>query len=70
MKLGRVEVVLDYIVDLDNPDMVQHAKDAIFSDIGNIYPNDLDTIIHVNEDGHGLEESDIPEFLREDEDDD
>jgi len=70
MRLGRVEVRLDYVVDLDNPDMVQHAKDAIDADLTQMHPDGFDMIIHVNEDSHGLEESDIPEFLREDEDDD
>jgi hypothetical protein len=33
MRLGKVSFKSEYIVDLDNEDMVQHAKDAIVEDL-------------------------------------
>lgn len=33
MRLGRVEFSVSYVVDLDNPDMVAHAEDALYDDV-------------------------------------
>jgi hypothetical protein len=33
MRLGRVEFRVSYVVDLDNPDMITHAQDAVFDDV-------------------------------------
>ena len=33
MRLGRIEFNMGYVVDLDNEDMVWHAKEAIADDV-------------------------------------
>jgi len=66
MRLGRVRVSIEYVVDLDNKEMVDHAKDCIVEDIDNAVKfNEEHTLLEIDTDGHGLEESDIPEFLLE-----
>lgn len=66
MRLGRIEIKLGYTIDLDDPEMVAHAKDAILDDIRELYKHDdellaLIKIIRIR----GLKESDIPVFLTE-----
>jgi len=68
MRLGRVRVSTEYVVDLDNKEMVDHAKDCIVEDINNaIKYFEVYGLLEIDTDGHGLEESDIPEFLLENE---
>jgi len=73
VKLGRVVIDLGYVVDIENPDMVERAKDAIFEDMMNavkydeVY-NNIDIV-----DDPEANECDIPDFLKdldEEEDDD
>lgn len=33
MRLGRVEFSVSYVVDIDNPEMVARAEDAVFDDV-------------------------------------
>ena len=33
MRLARVEFSIGYVVDLDNEDMIDHAKEAVFEDV-------------------------------------
>ncbi len=66
MRLGRVFIKIGYVVDLDNEDMVDHAKDRITQNLGEglDYPN-FDALFGIEEDAQYVWE-DIPEFIRED----
>ena len=67
MRLGRVQITNGYVVDLDNENMVQEAKDALFEDFSNSilkYPVEFDFLIEFKEES-GLTEEDIPEFLKD-----
>lgn len=62
-RLGRVMFSISYVVDLDNKDMVDEAKDCLYEDIFSIVKDgDLYNLIKVCSDKK-LKESDIPEFL-------
>lgn len=64
--LGKVYFELEYVVDLDNPDMVQHAKTALWEDIMSMFKYDeIHNCIGVKEDKKA-KEKDIPEFLLDD----
>jgi hypothetical protein len=64
-KIGIVKLSLDYVVDLDNYDMVEHAKDALYEDIWTaIKYNEINDYISV-EISKDKTEKDIPEFLKE-----
>ena len=68
MRLGRIEFNMGYVVDLDNKDMVWHAKDAIADDVMSVVQGGnipLDTITEGK-----FVEGDIPDFLLDDEDGD
>jgi hypothetical protein len=56
---------IEYTVDLDDEDMVQHAKDCIAEDIDNAVKNDeaYDQIKIVHD--PKAKKSDIPDFLKE-----
>jgi len=75
MKLGFVEFCHSYLVDLDNPEMVQHAKDALYQDIETCAQDgaEFDAQAKVRELRFGEEhwsEGDIPDFLTEDDEED
>jgi hypothetical protein len=62
-RLGTVTLKISYIVDLDNPSMVDHAKESIREDIEEaLTRNNLDNHIEITHDGT-LQESQIPAFL-------
>lgn len=66
MRLGRVEFSVSYVVDLDNPDMIAHAEDAIFDDVWMMGKDrDIDRHVVIVEAGPDDTPEDIPEFLRE-----
>ena len=66
MKLGKVVINLEYVVDLDNKEMVEHAQDALYEDLMSAYKyNGLANWIGIKEGDENLSESDIPEFLLE-----
>ncbi len=66
MKLGKVVINLEYVVDLDNKEMVEQAQDALYEDLMSAYRyNGLADWIGVKEGDENLSESDIPEFLLE-----
>tara|TARA_B100000614_G_scaffold222415_1_gene210181 strand:+ start:171 stop:386 length:216 start_codon:yes stop_codon:yes gene_type:complete len=68
MQLGKVVINLEYVVDLDNKEMVAQAQDALYEDLMSAYKyNGLANWIGIREGGEGLSESDIPEFLLEEE---
>jgi len=61
MRLGRVEFNIGYVIDLDNENMVDHAKEAIQEDIESAIRNGVS--INIVTDYDGITEGDIPEFL-------
>lgn len=65
MKLGRVTLNLDYVVDMDNPEMVRQATECFYEDLmaGYKYDNIMNWI-DVVEDNTATEDM-IPEFLLE-----
>lgn len=66
MRMGKVRILDEYVVDLDNEEMVEHAKDALIEDVFNTIKFDsVQDGIEIIEDAT-LIEADIPEFLRED----
>jgi hypothetical protein len=67
-RLGRVCVNTGYVVDLDNEDMVQHAKDALYEDLENASKhNEWHQWIQI-EKKIDAKEVDIPTFLIEEDD--
>ena len=70
MKLGKVKIEMEYVVDLDNEDMIEEAKNALYEDLMNAYKYDeIYNHIEVTEQDKTLKESDISEFLLENEED-
>jgi hypothetical protein len=66
MKLGKVKIELEYVVDLDNEEMVNDAKTYMYEDIMNIVKyGELFDIIEVTDEDKTLKEEDIPDFLKE-----
>ena len=62
-RFGRVGIHLSYVVDLDDKDMIEEAKDCFYEDIMNAYKYDeLHTWVDVFPDSN-VDETDIPEFL-------
>lgn len=62
-RLGRVQVSMSYVVDLDNQDMVDEAKECLVEDLMNMYKyNEEYSNIEVVEDKKA-KIGDIPEFL-------
>jgi hypothetical protein len=69
MKLGRICVDLNYIVDMDNEEMVRHATEALYEDLmQGIKYGDIANWIRVSEDNNAKEDM-IPEFLLEEQND-
>ena len=64
MKTGVVKLSLEYVVDIEDDDMVQQAKDALYDDLMSAYKNDkLGSWIKVEE-APMADPDDIPDFLR------
>jgi hypothetical protein len=69
MKLGRICVDLNYIVDMDNEEMVRHATEALYEDLmQGVKYGDLANWIRISEDKDAKEDM-IPEFLLEEKND-
>lgn len=70
MRLGKVQIISGYVVDLDNDVMVQHAKDALYDDFDNAIrnPDEFYFMIDYDKDSEKFNQSDIPEFLKTEED--
>jgi hypothetical protein len=73
MRLGKVKIKFEYVVDLDSEYMIKEAKYALCHDLMNaLYPlhqckhSKIHEIIEVTEQDNNLEPSDIPIFLTED----
>lgn len=65
MKMGRLEFSIDYVVDLDNKDMVRHAIQAMIDDLNELVKGDeLEEYINEVADDT-LSVDDIHEFLTE-----
>ena len=65
MKLGRISLDLNYIVDMDNEEMVRHAIEALYEDLmQGVKYGDLANWIRISEDKDAKEDM-IPEFLLE-----
>ena len=69
MKLGRISLDLNYIVDMDNEEMVRHATEALYEDLmQGVKYGDLSNWIRISEDKDAKEDM-IPEFLLEEQND-
>jgi len=67
--LSRLVIDLSYVVDVNDPDMIEHARSAIYEDLINLYKNDeLAEAITLQDVDPTLTYADIPEFLLEDQD--
>jgi hypothetical protein len=67
--LARLVIDLSYVVDINDPDMIEHARAAIYEDVCNLIKTDeLAEAITLQEVDDTLTEADIPEFLLEDQD--
>jgi len=65
MRLGKVRFVCEYVVDLDDDNMVFQAEDCIVEDVCNaIKYREVCEWLDIAED-KTLTANDIPEFLRE-----
>ena len=62
-RLGRVEFNIGYVVDLDDENMIDHAKESIYEDILSAFKNGCN--LNIDTHGHKFSENDIPEFLIE-----
>jgi hypothetical protein len=67
MRLGRVYFSSSYVVDLDDPDMVAHAKDAVYEDICSANKYDEMGIWIKADAAPDASPNDIPEFLLDNE---
>jgi hypothetical protein len=70
MRIGRVFLKLEYVVDLDNRAMVEQARDILYDDIIKVATgkavDDIDALIKEEED-KSLSEDDISPLLLEEE---
>jgi hypothetical protein len=67
MRIGRVCIDLGYVVDMDNEEMVQHARDLLLEDLMAMFKggqDEVDANIREDEDCIGAyDETDIPDCL-------
>jgi hypothetical protein len=68
MKLGKVRLNLEYTVDTENQEMVDHAISALYDDIHNLVKTATlnDAVIVDTDLSETLDPDDIPAFLKED----
>jgi hypothetical protein len=67
--LARLVIDLSYVVDVNDPDMIEHARSAIYEDVYNLIKTDeLAEAITLQDVDPTLTEEDIPEFLLEGQD--
>jgi hypothetical protein len=65
MRMGYVRLVIDYAVDLDNPEQVEIAKDFVCEDVDSAVKfNEIEGYIEIVEDS-SLTEDDIHEGIIE-----
>ncbi len=69
MRLGKVQIHLDYVVDLDNEEMVQRAINALYEDLEIIFLTkdikEFEYLLSYDHKDPRLSESDIEDFLEE-----
>ncbi|NBO98757.1 MAG: hypothetical protein EBU90_01335 [Proteobacteria bacterium] len=62
--LARIVIDLSYVVDINDPDMIEEATQCIYEDIMNaVKYNELENYIVMQDPDPNLTEDDIPEFL-------
>ena len=67
--LAKITIDLGYVVDINDPDMIEHARNAFYEDIMSMVKyRELGDAIEVGEPDPSLSESDIPSFLFDDKD--
>lgn len=67
--LAKMTIDLGYVVDINDPDMIEHARNAFYEDIMNMVKyNELGDAIEVGEPDPVLTEDDIPSFLFDEKD--
>ena len=65
--LARLVIDLSYVVDVNDPNMIEHARAAIYEDVFNLIKTDeLAEAITLQDVDSNLTEADIPDFLLED----
>ena len=72
MRLGKIECCFGYVVDLDDEDMVACARESIIEDVANCHDYGYEAsfnILHGKKEEEIFTESDIPDFLKEDDED-
>ena len=63
MRLGKIAIGIGYVVDLDNEEMVNHAKQSLYEDMTNsVKYREIYDWISIMKDGD-FKEEDIPQFL-------
>jgi hypothetical protein len=65
MRLGRIEKSFGYVVDFDDEDMVEEARDALMEDMRNASRSVVSFDFESDKD-NALTKDDIPDFLRRD----
>jgi hypothetical protein len=64
MRIGKITFDLEYVVDLDNEEMVEYAKNCIYEDVMSAMKyNEIQNYIKVGDEDKSLTEDDIPAFL-------
>lgn len=63
MRLGKAKISLEYVVDLDNEEMVDHAIGALYEDLMEAYKHNYVGNFIITEEDKSLKEENIPEFL-------
>jgi hypothetical protein len=62
--LARIVIDLSYVVDINDPDMIEEATQCIYEDIMNaVKYNELENYIVIQDPDSTLTEADIPDFL-------
>lgn len=64
MRLGKITFEISYVVDLDNQDMVEDAKQCVNENVhGSVKHNSVYPSIKILTEDNTLRENDIPRFL-------
>jgi hypothetical protein len=67
--LAKITIDLGYVVDINDPDMIEHARNAFYEDVMNMVKyGELGDAIEVGEPDPSLSEEDIPSFLFDEKD--
>lgn len=62
--LAKIVIDLSYVVDINDPDMIEEATQCIYEDVMNaVKYNELENYIVLQDPDPTLTEDDIPEFL-------